>query len=339
MQTWQQKLSSLKVAHFPWDPTPAPNHLQNTSTIDRKPPAHALQGNGTTINSSSSYDASTSARIKPDPGYAAPVSSQYQIPQMQGGGVAPMTPQERAARQLQSRYGDEASPQIRQLQQQAAAAARVNQTQQRSSGLQLPNYEAKIKHEPHPDFDPQRNQQPAIKTDQTDGPGEGLTIWKSDVERHRNFTANHPGEGDRLIHQHYLYSQNRLEGGGLMLPLDEKVSQTHGTKRKLAAAFAASEDSGVGPSVVGFSQPRTVGRAQLDGGDDEEDSKDLKDGILDDEDAINSDLDDPDELAEGAEDEDEAGQNMYCTYDKVQRVKNKWKCTMKDGILTAGGKE
>jgi transcription initiation factor TFIIA large subunit len=30
---------------------------------------------------------------------------------------------------------------------------------------------------------------------------------------------------------------------------------------------------------------------------------------------------------------------MLCTYDKVQRVKNKWKCTLKDGILTTNKKE
>jgi len=26
-------------------------------------------------------------------------------------------------------------------------------------------------------------------------------------------------------------------------------------------------------------------------------------------------------------------------YDKVQRVKNKWKCTLKDGVLLVNGKE
>ena len=31
--------------------------------------------------------------------------------------------------------------------------------------------------------------------------------------------------------------------------------------------------------------------------------------------------------------------NPYEAYDKVQRVKNKWKCTLKDGVLNANGKE
>ena len=63
-------------------------------------------------------------------------------------------------------------------------------------------------------------------------------------------------------------------------------------------------------------------------GDDEED-----------EDAINSDLDDPDELELNADGEEEASKVMLCTYDKVQRVKNKWKCTLKDGILRLEGQE
>lgn len=258
---------------------------------------------------------------------------------MQSGGAVTLTPQERAAHQLQSRYGDEASLQIRQLQQQAAAAARANKSQHRGPGMQLPSYEAKVKQEPHADFDPQRNEQATIKTDQTDGPGEDLNEWKSEVERHREYTARRPGEGDRLLHQHYLASQQRLEAGGLMLPFEEKRLQGQGTKRKLEALSVTPENIVATSPLAGLSQPRAVGKAQFDGGDEDEDSKDAKDGILDDEDAINSDLDDPDELAEGADGEDDVGQNMYCTYDKVQRVKNKWKCTMKDGILTAGGKE
>ena len=65
------------------------------------------------------------------------------------------------------------------------------------------------------------------------------------------------------------------------------------------------------------------------GGDDDED-----------EDAINSDLDDPeDETNQINDDDDDNGDTILCTYDKVQRVKNKWKCTLKDGVLNANGKE
>jgi transcription initiation factor TFIIA large subunit len=56
---------------------------------------------------------------------------------------------------------------------------------------------------------------------------------------------------------------------------------------------------------------------------------------------INSDLDDSeDELNSGAEDEDEeGGMIMLCLYDKVQRVKNKWKYILKDGVANINGKD
>ncbi|KAF9527329.1 transcription factor IIA, alpha/beta subunit-domain-containing protein [Crepidotus variabilis] len=57
--------------------------------------------------------------------------------------------------------------------------------------------------------------------------------------------------------------------------------------------------------------------------------------------AINSDLDDSD--TEGEDDTDEAATQdtdiVFCTYDKVARVKNKWKCTLKDGMIHINGKD
>src|SRR4030095_16339414 len=65
-------------------------------------------------------------------------------------------------------------------------------------------------------------------------------------------------------------------------------------------------------------------------GDDSEEETKMKPETFD-EDAINSDLDDPDEdLDEEDGEEDSMSQIMLCTYDKVQRVKNKWKCVLKD---------
>jgi len=59
------------------------------------------------------------------------------------------------------------------------------------------------------------------------------------------------------------------------------------------------------------------------------------------EEAINSDLDDSE--TEGEDEQDEvAAQDtdiVFCTYDKVARVKNKWKCTLKDGMIHIKGKD
>lgn len=60
-----------------------------------------------------------------------------------------------------------------------------------------------------------------------------------------------------------------------------------------------------------------------------------------DDEAINSDLDDSDS---GDEEEGEEGTTadtdiVFCTYDKVARVKNKWKCILKDGMIHINGKD
>ncbi|KAF8813899.1 transcription factor IIA, alpha/beta subunit [Phlegmacium glaucopus] len=62
--------------------------------------------------------------------------------------------------------------------------------------------------------------------------------------------------------------------------------------------------------------------------------------ILDSE-AINSDLDDSDTEGEDDDEEGTAGETdiVFCTYDKVARVKNKWKCTLKDGMIHVNGKD
>ncbi|KAL4078191.1 transcription factor IIA, alpha/beta subunit [Scleroderma yunnanense] len=64
-------------------------------------------------------------------------------------------------------------------------------------------------------------------------------------------------------------------------------------------------------------------------------------GTQADSEAINSDLDDSD--TEGEEDAEEGGQGdtdiVFCTYDKVGRVKNKWKCILKDGMIHVNGRD
>lgn len=83
-------------------------------------------------------------------------------------------------------------------------------------------------------------------------------------------------------------------------------------------------------------QKKTVG--QVDGVDDEDDDDD--DDIFNDSDDINSDLDDDLESEKSDEEQGEQeGQIMLCLYDKVQRVKNKWKSNLKEGIANIDGKD
>ncbi|KAI0798510.1 transcription factor IIA, alpha/beta subunit-domain-containing protein [Irpex lacteus] len=57
--------------------------------------------------------------------------------------------------------------------------------------------------------------------------------------------------------------------------------------------------------------------------------------------AINSDLDDSDSDNEKEDVEGTGGEIdiVFCTYDKVARVKNKWKCVLKDGMIHVNGKD
>ncbi|TFL03078.1 transcription factor IIA, alpha/beta subunit-domain-containing protein [Pterulicium gracile] len=57
--------------------------------------------------------------------------------------------------------------------------------------------------------------------------------------------------------------------------------------------------------------------------------------------AINSDLDDSEEDLDEDVDQGTAGETdiVFCTYDKVARVKNKWKCVLKDGMVHVNGRD
>jgi len=61
----------------------------------------------------------------------------------------------------------------------------------------------------------------------------------------------------------------------------------------------------------------------------------------DDSEAINSDLDDSDTGDEEDADDGGVGESdiVFCTYDKVARVKNKWKCILKDGMVHVNNKD
>ncbi|EED22232.1 transcription factor TFIIA complex subunit Toa1, putative [Talaromyces stipitatus ATCC 10500] len=323
-RSWQQKLSSLGVAHFPWDPPlkqspspaqsssqqilppaatvpsnaprPTPLPAQPPVTLPPQVPAEHNAGNSTPI-------------IKTEPG----LNGQHAGVPAHGGPSGSLDAhalaRERAMSNLQSKYGAAAANSVNQLQAQNQAA--LSLPGQRPQNGHIPNgQDVKPIQQPYPGIAPPQhvayNHPP-----QTDGANESdaLAQWKAEVANRRELVQRNNGEGDRMLMAQLKMDALRLEGGGLMLPLDEHSSS--GLPKRMTSDPAASS-------------------AQTDGpGDDE-----------DDEDAINSDLDDPDDLADEDPDADDAlGEVMLCTYDKVQRVKNKWKCTLKDGILSTGGKE
>ncbi|KAK7016331.1 transcription factor IIA alpha/beta subunit [Favolaschia claudopus] len=87
------------------------------------------------------------------------------------------------------------------------------------------------------------------------------------------------------------------------------------------------------PTRIGQLSGAPVGKGELAAGE----------GLSKDAEQIGSDLDDDSDDSENDAEEGEEAQSeidmVFCTYDKVARVKNKWKCVLKDGMIHAGGKD
>jgi transcription initiation factor TFIIA large subunit len=139
---------------------------------------------------------------------------------------------------------------------------------------------------------------------------------------------------DRMIRRQVEAMGKQMEGGGLMVPLSEIPKPVKARKRKTSDRGAKSTmEIPILPSAPHQASAASGTIPQYDGPGDSNDDEE-------DEDAINSDLDDPADDHDQEDDDDEAlGHIMLCMYDKVQRVKNKWKCVLKDGILVVGGRE
>ncbi|KAI4104916.1 MAG: hypothetical protein L6R37_003040 [Teloschistes peruensis] len=321
-KTWQTRLTNSKCASFPWDPPPIPQPMVNPTPVPSNVPRSQA---GPTTGSpalSATSNGSNNVRIKEEPSYASHGLSNG-LPPAYGSTVA----KERAAQLLSQKYGVNANTQINMLQAQMAMPI-PGQQQQIPQNIQLPPNVSEQQRREYAERrmlqmrqmqqqGPQMQQQeqrPPVSSAQTDGIGE----WDEMVTRRRALASTYAA--DMTIRQRMEESSRAMEGGGLMLPLSEQPNH----------------------SLVKLSSGQP---SQFDGaGDSEDDTKTIKNEELgdedDDEDAINSDLDDPDDdVVEDAGEDNNQGQIMLCTYDKVQRVKSKWKCVLKDGVLTTDGKE
>lgn len=320
-------MSALHVAHFPWDPTP-PAQVQNPPTVPSNVPKTepSPTPSGAALPPQPAQNNYGSAHIKLESEYESPVAS---YPQSNGytSGLDGNRAQQRAQHFVQQRFG-----------QQAHAAIASQNINQHAGGITLPNQQQRLGMPiPGQGQQVQRPTQPLaqrqsnIYNAQTDGSGDYLDDWNTVVAA-KNAEGNDGPNGrlaaDRMMRAQVEQMAQRLDSG-LMVPLDELPK---GKKRKAAICNRGqpSSVSGAGPSHM--SQiPQLDGELSLE----EDEEKKEKD-----EDAINSDLDDPDDDLDNGDDEnDDTMDYMLCTYDKVQRVKNKWKCTLKDGILTTNKRE
>ncbi|KZL64892.1 transcription factor IIA [Colletotrichum tofieldiae] len=328
---WQEKLSQLEVASFPWDPpkdAPAPVAPPPT-TAPPQPAAPYSQaqlspqipGPGLPLPGAPPTDQARNAPVKEEP-YIKPEPGMQNVPmppaQQEGAGIAAY----RAAQHVRGQFGDKGAGSINAIQ-----ASATNRPAGQPALPQMPGQPTQHQQQQQQQYRPgapqqgqqqqqqQRplsNGQPGMNPSQTDGAGDDFDFEGVLLQRDADGNERELGriDIDRMIHAQIAANAKSMEGGGLMLPLKEAT-------RHKSAATARSKG-------------KEHGIASYDGYDDDEV----------DEDAINSDLDDPDEDKDEDEVDDEGlGHIMLCMYDKVQRVKNKWKCILKDGVLTVNGKE
>ncbi|KAK8163700.1 transcription factor IIA, alpha/beta subunit [Phyllosticta citrichinensis] len=354
-EIWQKKLSALHVAQMPWDPAPPPPmQISNPPTVPSNDSSKAVPQQMQPPASQPPHQYAQNAqaggpRVKTEPGYP-PNMSNYQMNgygSMNGSNIA----QQRAAQLLQQNYGDQANASIASAYPQNNVGLPGQQhqqhQQQRPMNLQMPpNRQQQQQHAAqHPPQQPQQQQQQgppsqnphqqqsSVYAAQTDGAGDAdLADWKALVASRRAEAAGDLGAmhaADGMLRAQFEQRMDVIESG-LMQPLEElPSSKGKGKKRRSAAALAraTAAASSSSSSVI----PQLDGELGVD--------DDAKPEENDDE-AINSDLDDSDEeQIQGEEEDGPQGDTMICTYDKVQRVKNKWKCTLKDGILSTGGKD
>ncbi|KAL3900956.1 MAG: hypothetical protein SGCHY_000967 [Lobulomycetales sp.] len=137
-------------------------------------------------------------------------------------------------------------------------------------------------------------------------------IWESKLAASGVLTGGNP-------HQQFHLPQQQ--------PQQQVVSPSIG---------AQSSSSNAGKKPQRSKQPKTHSSDALPGAgdDDDDDDPDDEDG---DDNSLGSDLDDSDQ--DDDDDEQECDHLILCQYEKVTRVKNKWKCTLKDGIINLNGKD
>ncbi|KAI0016152.1 transcription factor IIA, alpha/beta subunit [Xylariomycetidae sp. FL0641] len=364
---WQKKLTQQQLASFPWDPKPdpppAPAPAATTAAPAPQPvpasspPRPASNGaaysqpqaptpQGLTMPMPGGQP-TTDPRIKPEPGVkiepgldnASAMPRMTPMPQVhqQNGELV----QDRVVAQLQRQFGDRAAATINRLTEQPANGSQAQAQTQAQQAAMAQQYargyqgNAQQQQQYRPNMPPmgvqqqqhqQQQQQPRPTMPNGHRPPQSQMDGTGDDGSHIGVLLRQGAAGqstelgrveiDGLLHAQIAARASAMEGGGLMVPL--KRSRKDKSK-----------------SLSNHREPAAdAGPSQLDGGED-----DVKDEESNDEDAINSDLDDSDDNVEENDDDEEAGQIMLCMYDKVQRVKNKWKCVLKDGVLNVNGKD
>ncbi|KAF2429460.1 hypothetical protein EJ08DRAFT_680001 [Tothia fuscella] len=344
-EQWQHNLSEMHVAQCPWDPPPPQQQMANPPTVpsnvksepqqhQHHAPPHQQQQQQQVRNGVALGEHHIKQEIKYEPGISSYAPAYGHGVGRQGAA------QQRASHLLQQQFGSQAHASIQAtgLPQQQPRPGQ----QQRPSHIQMPGnphtQQQQRPQQPPPQQQPQYPQQhSSLSAAQTDGADDGMAEWSTILAERRARDEQDRAAADGMLRAHMERSAAFMDSG-LMMPLSERPSKKGKSRTSTGLSFAPV------PAVAQSSKSYRI--PQVDGGDDDDDDEDQKVKV-EDEDAINSDLDDSEDELDNPDADDQdgpLGETILCTYDKVQRVKNKgpvqkWKCVLKDGILTTGGRE
>ncbi|KAK8064822.1 hypothetical protein PG994_007460 [Apiospora phragmitis] len=334
-QGWQRKLTAQQLAIFPWDPKPDPpaptqappapaaNNGTNPSNQGYMQQQQQQQpsANNMPYSPAANNSVAGDGHIKAEPGVKIEPGTEQTGANHQAQVAPNELVQQRLAANLRNQFGERASDTIKNLQagELRHGGAPQHPGQQRPMGqpgtqAQQANAQGHVQYRQQVAASTAQHVQAAQKGQgqyppQMDGTTEEQPYSGVLMQKGADGETTELGrvEIDRMLHAAIEAKAKSMEGGGLMLPL-KRANKKHGSIQQISSA-------GSGPS-------------RFDGGDDEEDDE-----------AINSDLDDSDDNGDEEDDDEDGGQIMLCMYDKVQRVKNKWKCVLKDGVLSVNGKD
>ncbi|KAK0844820.1 transcription factor IIA subunit alpha [Friedmanniomyces endolithicus] len=346
---WKARLSAREVARMPWDPKPAPpqpvqqqapNPVASLPSVATSglPPSYPQYHHPAPINNAARVKAEPNSQPQyhglPSAGYpqsvpasqggearAAQLAQQYAQSRGLAGGLA--LPGQRPPGMQQSGQAQQQAQQMYMQQQRQQQQQQALQQQQNQPRIKVENNSPQL----HQGSFQQQPRPPNPAYAQTDGADEGREEWQAYIANRRAASAQENQRADHIMRNAVMQGAADLQSG-LMMTLDEQPKGARSTNKKRRSQAPTPSDSA---AVAGPSVP------QLDG-DFDDDEKPVKDE--DDADAINSDLDsDEDPTGDLDEDDDDFGDSILCTYDKVQRVKNKWKCILKDGVMSINKKE
>ncbi|KAF2743055.1 hypothetical protein M011DRAFT_471769 [Sporormia fimetaria CBS 119925] len=319
-QGWQDRLSELKIAAFPWDPQPEPP--RQPAPVPSNVKTEADVAHAVSQQDHLNFPNVHNVHIKREgSGYDAPQAT------YQGHSMPPMP---------LNGYGSTFSADVAHQRAQALVAQRLGQAPhtmhlppqpQHGQGQMPPQQrpmpgQGQRPPQPHPHSQPhpahQRPPQNHTYPPQTDGSNEALDDWNAFMRARAAAGDQDRVAADASIREHIDAMMANVDVG-IGMPL---AQMPKGSKRKAINRIRQEEQ--VGNASCSSSGPRV---ARMDGEEADED-------------AINSDLDDPDDdLVDNGNDDEDMEDYILCTYDKVQRVKNKWKCVLKDGFLHTNKKE